>query len=217
MDTFPHLQTERLVLREMQPRDAAGFFEIRSDPGSVKYTGVPLYTEMAQAEEYVSRVADGWKSGESYTWVLSWRAGTPAAGQEPLAVADIDPGLLLEEEPDAQGAADAGGEMLGSICLWNPSPDRSSYSIGYEMRPAFRGQGLMSEAVAAVERFAFWQLGLQRILADPRVENVASHKILTRAGYEQKGEKQEEDGMHTLLELSAPGNVGKPANALLWE
>ncbi|MBI3567994.1 MAG: GNAT family N-acetyltransferase [Gemmatimonadetes bacterium] len=54
--------------------------------------------------------------------------------------------------------------------------------IGYAMLPAFRGQGYIAEAVAATLAHGHGALGLRRIVAITVPENVASARVLTRAG-----------------------------------
>ena len=54
--------------------------------------------------------------------------------------------------------------------------------IGFAFLPAYWGQGYAYEAAAAVLNFAKADLGLKRILATTRVENVASQKLLEKLG-----------------------------------
>src|SRR5688572_16235970 len=51
--------------------------------------------------------------------------------------------------------------LIGTICLWNISLERDMGEIGYELSPRFQGKGMMQEAVAAVIKFGFEQMGLK--------------------------------------------------------
>jgi ribosomal-protein-alanine N-acetyltransferase len=57
-----------------------------------------------------------------------------------------------------------------------------SMEIGYAMSSRYWGRGLMTEAVRAVVDFGFRALGVERIQARCLVENVASARVLEKAG-----------------------------------
>src|SRR5688572_4307715 len=44
-------------------------------------------------------------------------------------------------------------KMIGSVCLWNFSPDRKIAELGYDLLPQFHGKGIMTEATTAVLNF----------------------------------------------------------------
>lgn len=74
-------------------------------------------------------------------------------------------------------------KMIGSICLWNISDDRTTAELGYDLHPDFQGKGIMSEAVQAVLSFGFQQMRLAKIEAFTHKENQASKKLLMRNGF----------------------------------
>ena len=59
--------------------------------------------------------------------------------------------------------------------------------IGYWLDANHNGQGLMSEAVPAVVRFAFDELSLHRVEATTLTYNIGSQRVLTRAGFRHEG------------------------------
>lgn len=59
--------------------------------------------------------------------------------------------------------------------------------LGYWLDANHNGQGLMSEAVPAVVRFAFDELGLHRVEATTLTYNIGSQHVLTRAGFRHEG------------------------------
>lgn len=77
----------------------------------------------------------------------------------------------------------ATGEFIGSICLWNISEDENCAEIGYDLLPAFHGKGFMHEAVQSVIRYGFDGMELSKIVADPRVDNISSVKLLEKNGF----------------------------------
>lgn len=55
------IQLERINLRMIETKDAAGIFEIRNNREMLRYTGVPQMTRMAEAEEFVRSRIQGMK------------------------------------------------------------------------------------------------------------------------------------------------------------
>ena len=67
--------------------------------------------------------------------------------------------------------------------------DRRNFraEIGYDLGPAYWGQGIMTEALRAAIRFGFEQMELNRIEAVIYVENSRSIRLLQRLGFRQEG------------------------------
>jgi len=66
--------------------------------------------------------------------------------------------------------------------------------LGYRIGHAFQGRGLATRAVALVLKQAFDELGLWRIEANVRLDNVASLRVLERNGFRRFG--QSRDSFH---------------------
>ena len=47
------------------------------------------------------------------------------------------------------------GEFMGTICLWNFSPEENTAELGYELIPDFQNKGIMSRAVDLVLDYGF--------------------------------------------------------------
>ncbi|WP_316820368.1 GNAT family N-acetyltransferase [Pedobacter gandavensis] len=74
-------------------------------------------------------------------------------------------------------------ELIGAICLWNFDVTNATVEIGYELLPAYHKQGIMAETIARVLDFGFNIMGVKTILAFPSAENLASVKLLEKAGF----------------------------------
>lgn len=59
--------------------------------------------------------------------------------------------------------------------------------IGYLMHPNYWNKGLMSEAIQALVKVAFEEIGLRRLEAYYEVEHDASGKVLTNCGFIAEG------------------------------
>jgi ribosomal-protein-alanine N-acetyltransferase len=71
--------------------------------------------------------------------------------------------------------------LIGSIGLYKWVDAQAE--VGYDLDPAWWGQGVMSEALAAVLDFAFGATELQRVEAFVLVTNERSARVLERAGF----------------------------------
>ncbi|QKG57232.1 GNAT family N-acetyltransferase [Hymenobacter sp. BRD128] len=81
----------------------------------------------------------------------------------------------------------ATGEFIGGIGLTIERRfDRAE--AGYWLGQPYWGRGLASEALAAVLRFGFEQLGLNKIYATHIAENQASGRVMLKNGMVKEGE-----------------------------
>ena len=63
-------------------------------------------------------------------------------------------------------------------------------TVWYKLLPEFWRQGLATEALNEVLRFSFEELHLHRVEAGCATENVASARVLEKAGMQQEGSKR---------------------------
>jgi RimJ/RimL family protein N-acetyltransferase len=77
----------------------------------------------------------------------------------------------------------ASGEFLGWFSF---RPLDEAYpreaSLGFRLRRAVWGQGYATEAVRALMRLGFAELGVQRVVATTYEDNVASRRVMEKAG-----------------------------------
>ena len=74
-------------------------------------------------------------------------------------------------------------ELVGTICLWNFSKDKSSADIGFVLHPNQQGKGIMSEAVEKVLDYGFSDLGLNIIYGEVDRQNISSIKLMEKHGF----------------------------------
>ncbi|MFD7033428.1 GNAT family N-acetyltransferase [Streptomyces sp. NPDC059917] len=84
--------------------------------------------------------------------------------------------------------ADGGGALLGTITLQNiVRGPLCSAGVGYWVDGEQTGRGLASGALAEVIRVARDELGLHRLAAGTLLDNLASQRVLAKAGFEEYG------------------------------
>lgn len=80
---------------------------------------------------------------------------------------------------------------IGMVRLSIASAEHRQGNIGFSFDGTIRSKGYASEAMQAVLRFGFAELGLHRITALADVENARSHAVLKKLGFRQEGRLQQ--------------------------
>jgi [ribosomal protein S5]-alanine N-acetyltransferase len=175
--TFPVLETERLILREIAPADAPGIFRIRGDYEVTKYNSGAPYTTIDQARDLIKAIAASYHEKKEIRW-----------------------GITLKGQV-------FGPDSIIGMCGYNYWSRRDFRgSVGYDLAHAYWGRGIMPEALQAMLAFGFERMNLNRIEADASVYNTASIRVLEKLGFQQEGIQREqyfEDGAFHDLALFA--------------
>lgn len=160
-----------------------------------------------------ARLEFRWWSAADRAWALAlW--GDPAVtrlfSKEPWSDAQVDARLVLEMDHARTYGLQYwpmlridGGAFVGVCGLKPAQPEERIFEMGYHLLPAYWGQGLASEAGAAVVRLAFETLGIAALTAGHHPENAASGRVLEKLGFVRTG-----------AELFAPTGLMHPAYRL---
>ncbi|ADD42879.1 GNAT family N-acetyltransferase [Stackebrandtia nassauensis] len=81
---------------------------------------------------------------------------------------------------------DAGGDITGRVNLVDVADGEAE--LGYRIGASAAGRGLATAAVTQVCALAAESYGLKRLRAQTTLDNIASHKVLTRTGFEPAGD-----------------------------
>lgn len=93
-------------------------------------------------------------------------------------------------------------KMIGSICLWNFSPDKKIAEVGYDLHSDFQHQGIMDEALKRVLTFGFKTLKLDHIEAFTHYLNEPSKKLLLKNNFLYiENRKDKDDPNNSIFEL----------------
>lgn len=78
------------------------------------------------------------------------------------------------------------GQVVGD-CGWRGGPDTAgAVVLGYGLAPAFRRQGIGTEAVALLCAWAERRPGVQQLVADVHLGNEPSRRLLRRLGFTEQ-------------------------------
>jgi ribosomal-protein-alanine N-acetyltransferase len=147
-----HLETTRLVLRELTEQDAPALFEMDNDPMVHKYLGGHIMTGIDQSLLIIRRVREQYRENGIGRWAVERKDTGECIGWA---------GLKYET---------------------NGRPGLTYYDLGYRLKRSAWGQGYATEAARASLEFGFMQLELETIHAAAHIENLASNRILGKLG-----------------------------------
>ena len=80
-----------------------------------------------------------------------------------------------------------GEKFAGVISLHTINTHNHCAEIGYWMHPDMRGQGIATTAAKLITNLGITSIGFRRIEGVVDVENIASQRLLLKAGYEREG------------------------------
>lgn len=95
---------------------------------------------------------------------------------------------VIESNPRTVFAIATKIESIGSIGLMvGEDVHRFTAEMGYWLAEPFWGKGIMTEAVKVLTTYATRDLKLHRIFAEPHTTNIASARVLEKAGFVREG------------------------------
>lgn len=148
-----HIETERLILRNIQLSDIDGMFELDSDPEVHQYLGNKPFTSKSQSEEIIKDIIKQYKNIGIGRWAL-----------------------INKQTYEFMGWS---GLKLNTITLNNHT---NFYDVGYRIIKRFWGYGYATESSMAALDYGFNTLNIDTIYGITEKGNEASHKILLKIG-----------------------------------
>lgn len=113
---------------------------------------------------------------------------------------------LAGERADLVIVDTATGAATGDFGLYYQEPQNGQAMIGYSMLPAWRGRGYPVRAAQLVALWAFAETGIARLVAGTLPSNVASQRVLAKAGFQREG----------YLRSRLPGVAGRRVDDVLF-
>jgi RimJ/RimL family protein N-acetyltransferase len=102
---------------------------------------------------------------------------------------DILPSWVERSERDCRfgywiAERKASGEFAGWFHLRESRVEPGTMELGYRLRRVFWNQGLATEGGRALLDLAFWEYGLDRVIATTLAANLASRRVMEKLGME---------------------------------
>jgi ribosomal-protein-alanine N-acetyltransferase len=105
-----------------------------------------------------------------------------------LRDAEVFVSHVIEADPVTIFAIADKSEAIGSIGLMlGKDVHRFTAEMGYWLAEPYWGKGIMTDAVQFLTTWAFRELKLHRLSAEPYATNTASHRVLEKAGFIREG------------------------------
>ena len=152
--TLPQLETDRLILRNLEVADADSFQAMCQDEDMARGTGVIPYP---------------YPDGAAAKWIEQ---------QLQFQRDDTRCTFVITLKPT--------GQILGNVSV-DFVEGQLKAEIGYIVGREFKGSGMASEAVQRVVRWYFESTSQLRLFAHCFCFNLASARILEKAGFQREG------------------------------
>lgn len=112
--------------------------------------------------------------------------------------------------------------LVGSTGFHDIDWDVPAFAIGYWVRPSYQGQGFATEMTVALTRYAFLALKAARVEICHSAQNVASRRVIEKAGFQLEGTRRRDHwlpadrGLDDTLVYSHIDVVDVPQLKLEW-
>jgi RimJ/RimL family protein N-acetyltransferase len=120
----------------------------------------------------------------------SWVADFPTPGDVNVATAALEGRLSFAVDATPWGlftvVERSSGQSIGGIGFTSSPDELGHVAIGYGICASYQGQGVATEAVAALCEFS--RADVTVVLADTNRENLASQRVLEKCGFHREGE-----------------------------
>ena len=156
---LPHaIETERVLIREVEAQDMDALFAIHNDAGVTRYIPHMYWPTREKADAWYARLLDRRAQKSAIQCVVVRRA--------------------TSEAPEA---------VMGTALLFNFEEASGLAEFGYLLGAQFWGRGYIQEALPAFIDCAFKEVGLRRLEAAVDSRNAASNKLAERLGFVREG------------------------------
>ena len=149
-----HIETKRLILRELRITDLEGMFELDSDPEVHKYLGNKPVKNRTASEKILENVLNQYKERGIGRWAVINKSTNEFMGWS---------GLRLNTEYNMNGFT-------------------KYYDVGYRLIKRFWGHGFATESSKTAIDYAFNVLKLEVLYGITEIGNQASHNVLLKIG-----------------------------------
>ncbi|MCL1862299.1 MAG: GNAT family N-acetyltransferase [Defluviitaleaceae bacterium] len=148
------LETKRLILRPFDIADAESMYRNwASDPDVVRFMCYDVCDSLESTQRHI------------YQW-MEYFNNLPIGSSWCVFAIELK----------------SCGDLIGTIDFHENNCEAHAAEIGYQLGKAWWGNGYATEALSAVIDYCFEEVGLNRLWADHNALNIASGKVLIKAG-----------------------------------
>ena len=153
------IETDRLILRQLWFDDASAMYKNwAGDPEATMYLSWPPYNDVHGVLKFISKVSNEYISGRKYLWAICLK-----------------------------GKGGMPAELIGTIGVDNVKDDVRDGEVGYVIGRKWWGRGIVPEALRAVMKYMFEQVGLESLHAFHDTNNPNSGWVMEKCGMKYDG------------------------------
>jgi [ribosomal protein S5]-alanine N-acetyltransferase len=149
-----HIETPRLIIRQITVADEQGMFEMDSDPEVHTYLGNRPYTDIAQTRENIAAIQEQYTDNGIGRWAVALKDTGEFIGWT---------GFKLVTE-----------KVNGHI---------NHYDFGYRHIRKYWRKGYAYEAAKAALDYGIETMGIKDIYAMTAIDNAGSRRVLEKLGF----------------------------------
>jgi len=149
-----HIETERLILRDLLPSDEKSMFHMDSNPEVHKYLGNKPVTTIEHVQNYIRNIGRQYINNGIGRWAVVEKSSGDTIGWGGLKFVDDK-------------------EYNNHI---------NFYDVGYRLSPEYWRKGYATEIAIAAVDYGFNTLDINTIYGTAHVDNTGSRKALMNAG-----------------------------------
>jgi RimJ/RimL family protein N-acetyltransferase len=174
------LETERLVLREMDEADDEFILDLLNQPSFIKYIGNRnVYTIERAREVIAGRYQASYRDNGYGLWAVELKPANDSADE------------IRNPKSEIQNP------VIG-MCGFVKRDGLPDADIGFAFLPQFERLGYAYESAAAVMKYGREVLGLKRVLAITSLDNESSIRLLGKLGFGYEGLKKLPDSTEEI-------------------
>ena len=145
----PQLETERLILRKLELKDAKDIFAYASDCEVSKYMTWDTHNSIEDSKGFINFILNRYEKDDAGEW-----------------------GIVLKKT----------GRLIGTLGFFQYDKKHNRAELGYVLGHPHWGQGIMPEAVSRLLKFAFDDIGFNRIESCHCLPNEKSGRVMQKVG-----------------------------------
>jgi len=147
-----HIETERLIIRDLEEIDAQGIFKLDSDPKVHEFLCKKPIKTIKEAQAVINVIRKHYLENGIGRWAIIDKNTNEFMGWA---------GIKYEQEL---------------------RKGFNYYDLGYRLRSKYWGKGIATEAATECLKYGFDKLNLDTICAAVNIDNLASDQILKKIG-----------------------------------
>ena len=149
-------------------------------------------------DEDAEDMFNNWANDEDVTRFLSWQTHKNLEDSKNILKMWIDEYCNNENYNWAIELKES-KSVIGSIALMNIDNNNENCEIGYCIGKLWWNKGLITEAFSQIIKFAFNEVGFERITGRHHVDNIASGSVMKKCGLKYEGTLRKINKINTGL------------------